>query len=541
MKKKIFLVMAVLMISALTVGCSQDRTAVNNPTDDIKEITLGESWHFEQFLTVMTPANSKNYRFATYLANFYETLVNYQDGQIVPGLAESWHISPDGLVYTFHLKQGLKFSDGVDFDAGAVKRNLEMIPVLSGEYNGAFAVVTTLFKEFKVFDRYTIEIHLTAPYYGALHDFTKLNPLAMMSPNAFTEDDTTSEQILTATMGTGPYMLAGQSDGSSFTFIQNPNYHGAKPDVTQFRVKVIPDNQTKALALRNGEIDLIFGWDKLSYDAFKEFSSDKRYGTKVSNENGMTRYIGFNVAKAPFNDRQVRLAVSHAIDKTSICDNLFYGIESKADTLLNRSLPYCDVAVEPYQYDLEKANKILDEAGWRDIDGDGIREKDGQRLAGEILYTSGLGTDDDLVLTISRGLKKLGMDLKEKGLDMMAWYAESLQGNFTLAYNTTYYIPDVPFTLISNMNSEMQIDNLMAQGLAHLPDGNQLIIELNTMVDQQEIQQRYAYILGEIHQNVSFVPISYIKELVVFNADKITDYQFFGQPWQVNIAGINLR
>lgn len=541
MKRKIFLVMTALMILVLTVGCSQDRATINNPPNDIKEITLGDNWGFEQFLTVMTPANSKNFGFAAYLANFYETLVNYQDGQIVPGLAESWNISSDGLVYTFHLKQGIKFSDGVDFDAGAVKRNLEMIPIVSGEFNGTFAVVTALFKEIKVLDRYTIEVHLTAPYYGALHDFTKLNPLAMMSPNAFTEDDAMSEQVLTATMGTGPYMSAGQSDGSSFIFIQNPNYHGAKPDVTQFRVKVIPDNQTKALALRNGEIDLLFGWDKISYDVFKDFSADKRYGTKVSNENGMTRFIAFNAAKAPFNDRLVRLAVSHAIDKSSICDNLFYGIESKADTLLNRNLPYCDVAVEPYQYDLEKAKKILDEAGWRDIDGDGIREKDGQELAGEFLYISGLGTDDDLILTISRGLKKLGMDIKEKGMDMMAWYAESLQGNFTLSYKTTYYIPDVPFTLISNMNSETLVDRLMAQGLSHLPNGNQLIIGLNTMVDQQEIQQTYAYILGEIHQNVSFVPISYIKELVVYNADKITDYQFFGQPWQVNIAGIKLR
>lgn len=537
MKKRLLLSLAVIVLLTIAVGCTKE----SEHNRGSKQITLSESWGFEQFLTVVTPANSKNYGLATYLANFYETLVNYQDGQIVPGLAESWNLSSDGLVYTFHLKQGIKFSDGADLDAGAVKRNLEMIPILSGEYNGAFAFVTSLFKEFKVLDRYTIEIHLTTPYYGALHDFTKVNPLAMMSPNAFNEDDTISEQILTATMGTGPYMYAGQNDGSSFTFVQNPNYHGPKPDVAQFRVKVIPDNQSKALALRNGEIDLIFGWDKITYDGFKEFSADKRYGTKVSNENGMTRYIGFNAAKAPFNDRQVRLAVSHAIDKTSICDNLFYGIESKADTLLNRSLPYCDVEVEPYQYDLEKANKILDEAGWRDIDGDGIREKDGQRLTGEILYTSGLGTDEDLILTISRGLKKLGMDLQERGLDMMAWYAESQQGNFTLSYNTTYYIPDVPFTLISNMNSEMQVDKLMAQGLAHLPDGNQLIIELNTMVDQQEIQQTYSHILGEIHQNVSFVPISYIKELVVFNADKITDYQFFGQPWQVNIAGIKLR
>ncbi|MCG8514875.1 MAG: ABC transporter substrate-binding protein, partial [Halanaerobiales bacterium] len=414
-------------------------------------------------------------------------------------------------------------------------------PVLSGEYNGAFAVVTALLKEIKVLDPYTVEVHLTAPYYGALHDFTKLTPLAMMSPNAFTDDDTISEQILTATMGTGPYMSTGQSDGSSFNFVQNPNYHGEKPDVTQFRVKVISDNQTKDLALRSGEIDLIFGWDKISYDGFKEFSVDKKYETKASNENGMTRFIGFNAAKAPFNDRQVRLAVSHAIDKTSICDNLFYGIESKADTLLNRNLPYCDVAVEPYPYDLEKAKKILEEAGWRDTDGDGIREKDGQELAGEILYSSGFGTDDDLILTISTALKKLGIDIKGKGLEKMTRYAEVQQGNFTLSYSITYAIHNTPFTLINNMNSEMLVDNLMAQGLAHVPDGNELIMGLNTMVDQQEIQQTYAYILGEIHHNVSFVPISHIRELVVFEAEKIADYQFHGQPGQVNIAGIKLR
>ncbi|MCG8403494.1 MAG: ABC transporter substrate-binding protein [Firmicutes bacterium] len=544
MQRLLIMATAALTFLTLTVGCSPDTevaTGKNAGNEPVKAVTLCENWKFEHFYTVLTPENSNNLGPFFYLVNFYETLVNYEDGQIVPGLAESWSISADGLVYTFKLKRGVKFSDGSDFNADVVKKNLEMIPVISGEYDGALAPVTPLFKEIKVIDPYTVEMHLTSPYYGALQDFTKLNPLGMMSAHAFNEDGTLSERLLTSTMGTGPYMCAGPSNDGSFTFIKNPHYHGKEPEVDQFHVKVIPDNQAKALALRSGEIDLILGSSKISYDSYKEIAANKKYGAKASGPNGRTRFIAFNVAKAPFDDRQVRLAVSHALDKESICNNLFYGIENKADTLFNRTLPYCDVAVEPYQHDPERAKKILEEAGWHDTDGDGIREKDGQKLAGEILYASNLGPDTDLVLTISSALKKLGFDMQENGLDIMAWYAQTQQGNFSITYATTYEIPVVPFTSISNMNSELQVDNIMVQGPAHLADGDHIIMELNTMIDRQEIQNTYAYLLHEIHRHIAFVPISYMKELVVFDAEKIADYRFNGQPSSLDVAGIKLK
>lgn len=542
MIKRLVLMMAVLILLTLAIGCSQNSEEMTEPNEEIQEITLCESWGFEAgFPTIFTPGKHPNYQAAYYLANFYETLVNYHEGKIVPGLAESWAISADGLVYTFTLKQGIKFSDGADLNAAVVKKNLEMLPNLLGDYKGSTELISILFKEARIIDEYVIAVHLTSPYYGVLQDFAKPMPLGMMSPHAFNEDGTLSDQLLTYSMGTGPYMSAGQRVENTYTFVRNPNYGGEKPDLDKFHVKVIPDNEAKALALRNGEIDLIFGASKISYDGFQEFSKDGRYKAKTSAENVMTRFLGFNAAKEPFNDKQVRLAVSHAIDKESISVNLFYGLETKADNLLSRSLPYCDLELEPYEYDVEKAKQLLESAGWLDSDGDGIREKDGQELAGEILYKSDRAVNHDLALTIASSLKELGMEIKIIGFDLLAWYTEIQKGNYTIAYARTYGIPFDPYLTISNMSSEPLIDNSLAQGFAHVQDGNNIIKGLTALVNEQEIQEQYDFILNEVHENSSFVPISYIKELVIFDGDKIDDYQFHGQPSQFDAAGIRLK
>ncbi len=555
LKKLIILILSVAVLS-LSFGCSSKTEVTNNgeeqsklkvsdsfkEADKINEITLCESWGFEKgFSTVITPENNKNFGVNYYLPNFYETLVNYKNGEIVPGLAESWNISKDGLVYTFKLKEGVKFSDGADFNADVVKRNLEMIPKLSGMYNGSFALVTTLFKEIKVINDYEVEVHLNNPYYGTLQDFTKANPLSMMSPNAFNEDDTLSDKIMTETMGTGPYIYNGKINDNVYSFVRNPNYCGEKPDVDKFNVKVISDDESKALALRNGEIDMIFGATKISYDGFKEFSDEEDYDCKASHTSIKTRFLGFNISEEPFDDKNIRLAVNHAIDKQAICENLFYGIESKADTFFNKELPYCDVEVIPYEYDVDRSKQLLEESGWKDIDGDGIREKDDKKLTAEIIYIGNRTSTEELTLICSSYLKQIGMDVKITGLEMMAWYAKVQEDDYLIVNKETYDIPNDPFTSISNMNSDLNIDNAIAQGLAHIKNGNELIVNLNTLADEDDIQDQYNYILNEIHNNAAFVPISDIKELVVYNNKVIDDYIFNGQPSNVNISGIKLR
>ncbi|QOR34644.1 nickel ABC transporter, nickel/metallophore periplasmic binding protein [Clostridium sp. 'deep sea'] len=531
------------MMLTLVAGCSNthSRDISQVGAGKLKEITLCESWRFEKgFPTVITPENSTNQGIAYYLGNFYETLVNSENGKIVQGLAKSWSVSKDGLVYTFGLKKGVKFSDGADFNAEVVKKNLEMIPKLLGKYNGSFGLVTTLFKEVKVIDEYTVKVYLSSPYYGALQDFAMLNPMSIMSPNAFNEDGTLSDKLLTSTMGTGPYMFYDETNGNMYTFIRNKYYWGEKPEVDKFNIKVIPDNQSKALALRSGEIDMIFGSRKISYNTFKEFSDNKCYIAKKSNSPFMTRYLGFNLTEDPFNDKNVRLAISHAIDKQNICDNLLYGIDTKADTLLSTSWTYCDVEIQPYEYNIEKAKKILEDSGWKDSDQDGIREKDGKKLEGEIIYKTGNATVDEIVLLIESYLKKIGMNIKIKGFDFLSRIAEIQKGNFSMAYEETYGIPYDPFTFVVNMNSDIA-KNIPAQGLAHIKDSNKIIMELSSLVDENEVQDKYKFILNEIHKNVSFVPISYKKELVIFNSEKIADYEYNGQPSNVDISGVKFK
>ena len=105
--------------------------------------------------------------------------------------------------------------------------------------------------------------------------------MGIVSPNAFNEDLTTKEELMTQTMGTGPYMYAGDGDGTSYTFVRNPNYWGEEPDVDEFTVKVIADPESAVLALQSGEVDLLAGTSRLSFAGFSELSSADGIGTPV--------------------------------------------------------------------------------------------------------------------------------------------------------------------------------------------------------------------------------------------------------------------
>ena len=184
------------MLLALS-GCgAQKQTAASEDADDaVKEITVCESWNFDGgFFSLQAPkVINGSYGLYYFLNNFYETLVRYENGKIIPGLADSWEVSPDGLTYTFRLKQGIKFSDGTAFNAEAVKVNLDNIPDTLAEFYGGWGLTSTLMDEVTVIDEYTVAVTLTTPYYGALQDFAVPMPMSMMSPAGYNENGTLAE------------------------------------------------------------------------------------------------------------------------------------------------------------------------------------------------------------------------------------------------------------------------------------------------------------------------------------------------------------
>lgn len=538
MVKKVFTrLILLLMIPVLSLGCLVDYTLaqgkIRTGKKEIEQIVMCQSRDLFGAGN-LTPVSQGGWEGIYYLANFYETLVNYEQGEIVPGLAEAWEVN--GNEITFKLKEGVRFSDGADFNAAAVKGNIERIAELIGEMIASTYSVLSRLKEVQVVDNYTVKLILTEPYYGALHELTMVWPMGMMSPHAFTATGV-SPLVDAQTLGTGPYQLDSFVKGHQYTFIRNDHYWGEQPAVKQFIIKIIPDMATRIIALRAGEIDLIVGANNITYDAFTEFAGEQKFTAKVSDSIIKTNVVLLNTTRRPFNDKNVRLAVQHAIDKEVICDKILYGIEEKADALLSPELPYCDVDLEPYRYDPTKAEELLTQAGWELSAGSDIREKAGQPLAAELIFKSGVGMLEDLAMVVAGQLKTAGFKIKVTGVEGMSYFGKAAAGDFTILLYDTFGIPYDPQITINSMASPSW-NQAAQEGLSVKPAIDAKVRELFTTIDDNKIQEHYDYILKTLHEEALYVPISYARELVIFNNQLIKDYRFNGQPANVDVTGI---
>ena len=535
-----------ILLAFSLVGCSQTKNQpveTGSNSQELREITLCESWNFDGGFSVLQAPALHNGTFGLlyYLDNFYETLVRYDNGEIIPGLAEKWEVSSDALTYTFTLKQGIKFSDGEELNAEVVKLNFDNMPAILGDSNGVFGLTSTLLDEVTVVDEYTVAVKLTTPYYGALQDFTLPLPMGIMSPNAFNEDGSLSESVKTQTMGSGPYMYDGQKENDVYTFVHNPYYDRGEPDVDIFHVKVIPDNDAKLLALRNGEVDMLLSANNMSYDAYQELSQDTSFSTLTSDAVIQTRILGINPVSQPFEDVEIRQAVNYAINKESICQNIFSGVEVPAESVMDPALPYCDIDTGSYHYSPEQAVKLLEDAGWFDVDGDGVREKDGVKLSTSISCSSDLAMLEDVTAAVAEDLKAVGFEVTTSSKETMTYYQDVNRGEYGIGIGITFNIPMDPFQFVANLRREPMRDNMVAQGLQSLPDSDALINSLYSMTEDAEIQEVYTSILQTLHDDAVIIPLSRVKGIVAFQNEEIAGYTFASEPDYYNIALVDLK
>ncbi|WYA05878.1 nickel ABC transporter substrate-binding protein [Fusobacterium nucleatum] len=531
MKKLLKGILLAFLLLTTIIAC--DSKKENN-----KNIKLCESWDFENgFFTILSPNLTSNYSIYNYLPNFYETLVKYENGEIKPLLAEKWEISKDGKEYIFTIRKGIKFSNGEILDSKAVKKSLENVPKLLGEYNGAYGLTSTLIENIEILGSDKIKITFSKSYYGILYDLTMINVFGIMAPAAYNADGTLNEDTKIKTFGTGPYMYNNNKERDNYHFIRNPNYWGEKPEVESFDIKIIPDNDAKLLALQSGEIDMILGSNNISYDVLKRFIDSDKLKGKLSDKKDVTRFMGLNVSKEPFNNKTVRLAISKAINRKDISNNIFNGFEVEAKNILSENLPYCNVKIGGYDYNLDEANKLLDEAGWK-INSNGIREKNGIELKGELLFLAGISDEETLAIKICDDLMKIGIKLIPKNLERNSLYQTISKGEFNAALQTTYGLPYDPFLFISNLNKKNIGDNLVAQGMINVEGSENLVLDVNTMIDDTEIQMQYKKILMNLNNEAALIPITFKKQSILYNKEKIKGYDFYSIPSLYNIRNL---
>lgn len=286
----------------------------------------------------------------------YETLVTYdKNHDIVPKLATSWE-QIDSKTWKFKLREGVKFHDGTPFNAEAVKFSIKRSA--AGQGRGYVGFV----KEVEIIDDYTVIFHLEKEYgYGPV--FAGLNEVAaaMMNPK-FVEEK--GEHIVEEANGTGPFMLKEFTPGIRTVLIKNKDYWGEPAKLDKIEIRSIPEEGTRIMALRSGEVDLIEGPPP---NDIPSLNRDKNLYVYQSPKT-RTLFIGFNCKDENIGRAEnlaIREAIAHAIDKKSIVDYVLEGLGTQSDTglippLISKGFHDPNLVRE---FNIEKAKAILKDAG----------------------------------------------------------------------------------------------------------------------------------------------------------------------------------
>lgn len=533
MKKRIAVLAAALLVASL-IGCSAPGVSKQSAPDAASRITVGEAVDFTSF----EPIGSMDAQgFAHYSGLVYETLVNYVDGQPQPALAESWE--NNGNEWTLHLRRGVKFSDGEDFNAEAVKLNIEALSAAYGEYIPYYGSYSKI-SEIDIVDDYTVRIVYTEPYPNVLQEFSA-SVFSMLSPKMFENGNVPYGNYSEDTAGTGPYMLKKEdvAFGQSYTFTENPDWWGEKSGPDSFTVKIIPDEDARMMALEAGEIDMLYGSYQITYDMFDRLAKDESLNAMASDKTYTTRNLLLNASHDILGDVNVRKAIQHGTNKQQIIDTVLHGKEAKADALFSADLPHCDVALRPYEYDADLANRLLDEAGWAERGSDGIRMKDGRPLVLHAIYQSSRPADEQILMAFKGQMHELGIGVEMQGYETMAWFEKGMEGEFDVSVNDTYGFPQDPHVFLTAMLDE-GLDKSAQRNLKELPELTQHIQSMMSTVDEDTLEDDYAYVLRTLHDESLYVSISYVRELAVFDSDKIGGYVFADEALRMDMTSLKL-
>lgn len=320
---------------------------------------------------------------------------------IKPDLARSWEISPDGLIYTFTLRSDVTWSDGAPFSAADVLYTIQTIQ--SSDYPG-LTDIASLWRTIAVTEvnPTTVRMQLSEPFAPFL-DYTTIGILPSHLLQDVSAADLPTAQFSRQPIGTGPFVLDELTSDHAI-LSPNPRYYGQRPYLGTLQLQFYRDHESVLAAYERGEVE---GVEQVTPELLPHALELAKLKLQSAQLSGMT-LVFFNLSKPQFQDKLVRQALLYGADRQAIIDGILQGqgILGQGPVLPN-SWAF-DPAIKQYPYDLAKAEQLLDEAGWKDADGDGVRERGGERLA----FTLTANTDDP---TRARVAQQLADDWSKLG------------------------------------------------------------------------------------------------------------------------------
>ena len=344
-------------------------------------------------------------------------------GQFEPGLATEWSVNDDATEYTFKLREGVTFHDGTEFNADAVKFTFDRIVNPDMKAQTAFSQIGP-YERTEIISPYEVKVVFSTPYAPFLDSASSPN-LGIISPTAY---EATGEEDwgLTALVGTGPFKFVSYTADSEVVLERYDDYWGGADflgdagNIEQIIYKIVLEPSTRTAALESGEVDII---DEVAEIDFEFLSDRNGIATAALAQSGSGWSLMMNVQNPPMDDLAVRRAIQLASDKEGMTLAIWNGLGTPACGPISAvTFAFEPETCEMYTYDVDAAKQVLEEAGWIDSDGDGIREKDGQRLTLGHYYRAESSLSQQMADYMKADLAQVGIEVELNGLSRSGYF-----------------------------------------------------------------------------------------------------------------------
>lgn len=365
MKKIVSLILALCLCAGVLAGCGKgpdstpDGTAGGKGSSEKKTLVIGDTtFNPENEEHDVNPHNAYS-GWATIRYGVGETLIKYSDNmELLPWLAKSWE-NVDELTWKLTLQDNVSFTSGRAMDAEAVKQCIEHLLEVHDRAPHDLKI------ESMEADGQVLTIHNSSPNPGLLNYLG--DPYGcIIDVDAGFDDGIVA--------GTGPYIAIECHSGDYLKLVKNENYWNGTPKIDELTIKTISDGNTLANALQSGEVQAAYG---MAYESYPLFGNDNYTFSQIATSRCF--FLHFN-HESICSDSAVRKAIAMGIDKEGFVATLLNGNGYPANGVFPSGSAFGGDKVTTESFDSEGAKAVLEEAGWKDTDGDGIREKDGQKL-----------------------------------------------------------------------------------------------------------------------------------------------------------------
>ncbi|HAL45463.1 MAG: hypothetical protein A2Y12_14415 [Planctomycetes bacterium GWF2_42_9] len=345
--------------------------------------------------------------------NVFEPLMVYDfdEVKLKPMLAKSYDFSPDGLELTFTLRDDINFSDGVPITADDVLFTYHTI--INPKIDAAdLAQLFIEVKDVQKIDDKTVKFYFHRPYFKAL-EIASFWVIGIFPKHIYEFADAEEfNKRISNHIGSGPYVLEKWDTGDKAVFVRNENYWGTKPKIKKLIYKFIVNDKARIQAIRSGDVDMIIPAPEQYVDVVKDKSFTEKYKCLAYWSPGTPYiYLGWNERTPYFADRRVRLAMTQMLDRKGILQHILKGSGKEVTGPFYVFGKDNDPNIKAWPYDVNEARRLLDEAGWKDTDGDGIRDKDGVAFKFKFSYSSDYILYQNIANVIKDSAAKIGVEV----------------------------------------------------------------------------------------------------------------------------------